>query len=366
MIYFDNASTTAMRPEAVSAMADAQANLYANASSPHSFALKAEKAVRQARQIIAQRAGVEPEELYFSPNGTLADCTAVYGALASCRGGRIITTAFEHPAVLQCFKKLENKFDVIYIRPGKDGLIHAQDVREALTPDTRLVSIMQVNNETGAISPLAQIADEIKRSGCGALMHTDAIQGFLKEPFAYKTVDMASFSAHKTHGPKGLGALYVRRGLKLRPVYDGGGQEDGLFSGTTNVPAIVAWAESCRLADPEAERESVSQISRRLRRGITDLGGRVISPPEASPYIINAVFEKYLADNIVNYMSERGIYISRGSACSSKKPSHVFKALGMEQYGKHALRISLSSANTERQAEVFLDTLEQALAELAH
>ena len=186
----------------------------------------------------------------------------------------------------------------------------------------------------------------------------------MKEPFDYSKVDMASFSAHKTHAPKGIGAVYIKNGVKVKPVLLGGGQEKGLFSGTSNVAGAAAWATAVELTDVKANREKVSKIFSLLKEKVEVLGGLVISPENGSPYILNAVFEGYMAENLLHYLSNEGIYVSTGSACSSKHGSHVFKALGFEKHQKNALRFSFSQFTTEEEINKTADTLKDALGKI--
>lgn len=363
MIYLDNAATTRMHPEAAELYAQLATEQYANSESLHSFGFSAQQILDRARECLSKKAGVKPEEFFFAPCGTMADNTAILGTVDPKRGGRIITSAFEHPAVAECMKKLESAFDVVYLRP-ENGVITPEQLSRALTPDTRLVSIMHVNNETGAVADLRALSTVLRRSGCGALFHTDAIQGFLKEPISYSCVDLASFSAHKTHGPKGLGALYVRRGVRIRPLYWGGGHEKGLFSGTVNVPGIAAWAKAAENTDCRKERAHVEILNTLCKTLLLPLGARVVSPEGASPYILNVIFPNYIAENIIHALSRSGISVSSGSACSSKHPGAVFRALGLEAYAKNALRISFCAQNTETEIRHFAEILSGILKSL--
>lgn len=363
MIYLDNAATTRMNPEAAELYAHLATEQYANSESLHTFGFSVQQLLDHARDALAKKAGVKPEEFFFAPCGTLADNTAILGTVDPKRGGRIVTSAFEHPAVAECMKKLESSFDVVYLRP-ENGIITPEQLSRALTPDTRLVSIMHVNNETGAVADLRALSAVIRRSGCGALFHTDAIQGFLKEPLSYSCVDLASFSAHKTHGPKGLGALYVRRGVRIRPVYYGGGHEKGLFSGTVNVPGIAAWAKAVENTDCLRERTYVEVLNTLCRSLLLPLGARIVSPEHASPYILSVIFPNYIAENIIHALSRSGIAVSSGSACSSRHPGAVFRALGLESYAKNALRISFCAQNTEAEIRRFAEVLSGTLGSL--
>lgn len=360
MIYFDNAATT----KPFSSSLPEESGLYWNPASLHGGGFLAEKALEDARTRLAKYMGILPEELYFTCGGTVSDNLAIRGYLQGKKGGRIITSEYEHPAVYECFKSLENEFEVVYLKP-ENGIVSALAVEKALTEDTRLVSIMQVNNETGAVNPVAEISRMLRRKKIP--FHTDAVQGFLKGgAFDYSCVDFASFSGHKNHAPKGIGGIYIKKGIRIRPLIVGGGQEKNIFSGTVNVPGAVAWADAADylIENAEKDRQTVCRINAYLREQTTLLGGVVLSPEKASPYVLSVAFEGYIAENILHFLSERQMYVSTGSACSSKKSSRVLKACGLERYSKNTLRFSFSGENTLTEAELFCSALSEALRTL--
>lgn len=362
----DNAATTKVFDEAAQRAIKAMTDGYGNPESRHGFGFEAQKDLTEARKILAQAMGVTDEEIYFTPSATTSINTAIRGAVASKRGGRIISTAFEHPAVEEVLKDLEKTFEVVRLKPV-EGKITVDSFRQALSPDTVLVTCMQVNNETGAITPLKEMATLLKRSGIDAPFHSDAVQGFLKEDFRYSMLDMASFAAHKVHGPKGVGALYLRKGLRIKPTLLGGGQEKNLFSGTHNVPAVAGWGVACRMMIDRKEEtlQKVRQINEKMRKGLSELGAVINSPNDASAYVLNAAFPGYLGENILNYLSGREIYISTGSACSAKKPSRVMTAIGKEDLSRFALRFSFSGENRIEEVPVVLQAVADALREIA-
>lgn len=358
MIYFDNAATT--KPF----VGPLPEESWMNPASLHGGGFSAETALEDARKRLAKHMGILPEELYFTCGGTVSDNLAVRGFLRGIRGGRIIVSAYEHPAVYECFRSLERDFEVVYLKP-ENGIVSESAVLAALTDDTRFVSIMQVNNEIGAVNPIAGIAALLRRKKIP--FHTDAVQGFLKQKrFDYSCVDFASFSGHKNHAPKGIGGLYIKKGLKIKPLILGGGQERTLVSGTVNVPGAVAWANAADKISAgfdETDR-AVRQINLFLRKEAAALGGTVLSPETASPYVLSLAFEGYIAENILHFLSERQIYVSTGSACSSRKASRVLKACGWERYSQNTLRLSFSGENTMEEAEMFLSALADALKTL--
>lgn len=366
MVYLDNAATTAPSEAAIAAGNEIMRNFYANPHSLHDAGIAAEQKVEEARKIIAAAMGVPSDCLYFTSGGTMSDNIAIRGYLSGKRRGRIITSAFEHPAVLECFKSLENVFDVVYVRPDSNGAVSAESVIKEMTDDTLLVSVMHINNETGAVNDIENISGFCRRRNVP--FHTDAVQAFLKTPFRYSCVDMASVSGHKTHGPKGVGALYINKNVKVKPVIFGGGQERNIHSGTVNTQSIVSWAAAVKEESENLEKNmlKVKGLAEKTRTLIKDSGGIIISPENSSDYIVAAAFEGYLAENILHYLSRKDVFVSTGSACSSKKGSHVMSALGLDKYSKNTLRISFSSANTEEDVDIFIRELKDALGKIIH
>lgn len=366
VVYLDNAATTRPSDTAIKKSAEIMKDFYANPNSLHDAGIYAERLVEDSREIISSAMGVPFDCLYFTSGGTMSDNIAIRGYLSNKKGGRIITSSFEHPAVYECFKSLEDKFDVVYISPNKDGKITAESVLEKITADTRLVSIMHINNETGAVNEIERISSELRRAEIP--FHTDAVQSFMKIPFKYSKTDMTSVSGHKTHGPKGVGALYIKKGLKVKSVIYGGGQEKNIHSGTVNTQAVCAWAAAVKEERENFEEnfKKISSLSLKTRKILSELGGIIISPENASPYIISVVFKGYISENILHYLSLRNIFVSTGAACSSKKKSRVMRALGFEEYQKNTLRISFSSYNTEEDVERLKSGLEGALKEIIH
>lgn len=362
MIYLDNAATTRMSNKALATIVSMQ-EMYANSSSLHSFGFECEKKLEQARDIIAESMGVSPDTVYFTSGGTMSDNIAIRGYLSTKKRGRIITSQFEHPAVLECFRSLESVFEVIYVKP-ENGYISTSDIEKNLSDDTIFVSIMHVNNETGAINDIKGISSLLKEKNI--VFHTDSVQGYLKESFKYSNVDMASFSGHKTHGPKGIGAIYIRKGLRVNPVIYGGGQEKNIHSGTINTIGACAWAEAVNeLMTGQKERySSVKRLNTEYRKKLKELGADIISPENGSPYILNFAFKGILGENLLHYLSEKQIYVSTGSACSSKKGSYVLKAVGEEKLQKFALRMSFSDFNTMKETDIVIKAIKEGIASL--
>lgn len=371
--YFDNAATTQVRPEAAQAAVEAMTQEWGNPSSVYAFGSQAAKLVKGWRADVAGALGCLPEEVFFTSCGTESDNWAIrMGVELNRRKGKhIITTAIEHAAVLETCRELERQgYEVTYLAPDHQARISPQQLEEALRPDTVLVTMMLVNNELGTILPVKEAARAIKRSGCPALLHCDAVQGFLKVPFTPKElgVDLLSISGHKIHAPKGIGALYVRKGLKLQPFIRGGGQESGLRSGTEATGQIAALAVAARLgketmqADLAHMAELREETARRLQQQVPGL--KIISA-EGAPHILAVTMPGYKSEVVVRYLSDRGVYLSSGSACHKGKPSHVFAALKLPKPELDgALRISFSADTSGEDVDALVEAMSCAQKEL--
>ena len=369
MIYLDNAATTRVCPQAAQAALEAMTEQYGNPSSRYPLGREAAKRLKEQRGQVAAALGCAPEEIFFTSCGTEGDNWAIRGAveLGRRKGKHIITTAFEHAAVLEPCKALEREgYEVTWLRPDRTGHISIEDLTAALRPDTVLVSMMLVNNELGTILPVREAAEAIRASGSPALLHTDAVQAFLKVPFTPRDlgVDLLTISGHKVRAPKGIGALYIRKGLKLRPLLLGGGQENDLRPGTEPTAQIAALAAACRawLDRREEYTERISEVKDHFLESFSAAlpQGVVVSPGDA-PHICAVSLPGYPSEMLVRELSDRGICVSSGSACHRGRPSHVFAATGRpkgELMG--ALRVSFSPENTTEEC----DALVQALVEI--
>ena len=371
-IYFDNSSTTKVCREAAEKVMEVMTENYGNPSSLHAMGFRAEQEMRAARAAVASLLDVRPEEIYFTSGGTESNNIALFGAARARkrRGRRIVTTAIEHPSVLNAMKKLEQEgFEVVYLKPDGRGHIAPEQIFRAVTPDTVLVSLMRVNNEVGSILPVEAAAEAIAAAKAPALLHMDAVQAFGKLPLRPRKlgVDLMSASAHKIHGPKGSGALYVRAGVHIEPLTYGGGQEKNLRPGTESVPLIAGFGAAVRaLPDPEtelAEMKKLNTFCRGQLAGIPDLA--INSPDDALPYILNFSAGGVRAENMLHFLSERGIYVSSGSACSRGRESYVLRAMGLPQERiASALRLSFCRWNTEDEVRAFAAALKDGLAAL--
>lgn len=369
MIYFDNAATTRVCGEAAQAALSAMTEGFGNPSSGHAPGRAAKDELKKARAQIAHDIGAaKPAEIVFTSCGSESNNWAIIaGAEKNRRVGRhIISSEVEHDAVLKTLEKLEHSgWEITRLPPEKDGSVSAERLASALRPDTALVSLMMVNNETGAVTDIAGVARAIKAAKCPALLHTDAVQGYMKLPFSAKTLgaDMISISGHKIHAPKGIGALYIRDGLKLSPMILGGGQEEGLRSGTEPMPQICAFAAASAAASeamPEANEKMMMIRQRIIDRVTAEIPGSVIIGG-GSAHILCLSLPGYRSEVLLNYLDSRGICISRGSACKRGRRSHVLTAMGLSpRVIDGAVRLSFSRENTPEEAEIFCDELAAA------
>ena len=371
--YLDNAATTPVRPEAVRAALEAMTEIWGNPSSRYALGARAADQMKIWRAEVAKALGCRPEELFFTSCGSESDNWAIRGALEvnRRRGKHIVTTAIEHAAVLETCKALERQgYEVTYLQPDRWGKIDPAQLADALRADTVLVSMMLVNNELGTILPVQEAARAIQKAGCPALLHCDAVQGFLKVPFTPGElgVDLLSVSGHKIHAPKGVGALYVRKGLKLPPLIRGGGQEGGLRSGTEATSQIAAFAAAARLG-AETFREDAARMSDLKAWAVERLAQAVpeaeVLTRDGAPHILPITLPGYKSEVVVRFLSDRGIYLSSGSACHRGRPSHVFAALRLpRQQLDGVLRVSFSYNTTREDVAALIEGLRAAREQL--
>ena len=368
MIYLDNSATTKPCAEAVEAMTLALTEQWGNPSALYEFGIDAAKHLRVARTQVAAAMGAEPDRVFFTSGGTEADNWAVFSVAKRFgkKNKHIITTAVEHHAILHAMKELEVQgFEVTYLQPDALGRISLESLKNALRKDTILVSVMMVNNESGAVMPIEKMAKLTHRICPDAIFHTDAVQGFLKVPFQAKTLgaDLISVSSHKIHGPKGAGALYISPRLKSFPAYlVGGGQEGNFRSGTEGTPAIfgfaaaaVAGAKTFR-ADIAREKELLDGLIARLE----GLEGLVINGAHDAPHILSLSVPGVPTQNTLNLLQEDGICISAGSACAKGHRSHVLSAMNLRpEVIDGAFRVSICKDTTREELDVLVTALQE-------
>ena len=374
-IYADNAATTKISQTAMKAMISAMENSYGNPSSIHQIGMAANDALQTAREQIARCLGCMPKEIVFTSGGTESDNQAIMSAAmlgAKQNKRHIISTAFEHHAVLHTLRRLkEQGFEIQLLDVGAEGNITAAQVEEAIRPDTCLVTVMFANNEIGSVLPIAEIGEVCRAHG--VLFHTDAVQaaGHIPVNVKKQNIDMLSLSAHKFHGPRGIGALYVKRGIELTSLMEGGGQERGKRPGTENLPAIMGMAaalkEECTLM--EQNEAKVIAMRDRLIQGLSQIPYSILngSREKRLPGNVNFCFEGVSGESLLLLLDSRGICASSGSACASGAldPSHVLLSLGLApEIAQGSLRISLDISNTEEEIDYMLEVIPQVVEQL--
>lgn len=373
-IYLDNAATTRVCSEAADIAYKVMTDCYGNPSSTHTKGRDAKAYLDTARAQIASALGCSASEVYFTSCGSESDVWAITrGAESAARRGRhIISSAVEHDAVRKTLEELESRgFEVTYLSPEKDGSVSADAVKAALREDTILVTLMMVNNETGGITDIAAIAKILKGCGSKALLHTDAVQGFMKVPFSAKKLgaDMISISGHKIHAPKGIGALYIKTGVKIKPLIRGGAQEGGMRAGTEAMPQIAAFGKAAEIAFSGMKDNCDTMASLRALAMSTICA----DIPEAqiigggAPHILSVSLPGWRSEVLMNFLEAEGIYVSRSSACKKGGRSHVLEAMRLPaQVIDGAIRVSFSRYNTEDDVLALCSALKRAHDTLAH
>ncbi len=368
MIYLDNSATTKPCQEAVDAMNTALTEQWANPSALYGFGIDAAHALRSARNKVASALGAEPDRVFFTSGGTESDNWALLGSAQ--RFGKkkrhIVTTAIEHHAVLNCIKTLEAQgYTVTYLEPDRLGRITLDNLKAALQKDTFLVSVMMVNNETGACMPIQQMGKLTHNLYPDAIFHTDAVQGFLKVPFQAKTLgaDLISISSHKVHGPKGAGALYISPRLRSFPaLLMGGGQENGYRSGTEATPAIAGFAAACAAVSGTYKDDIAREkaLLDALVEKLTTLDGVVINGCHEAPHILSLSIPGLPTQNSINILQDAEICVSAGSACAKGHRSHTLTAMGLDpKVMDSSFRVSLSRNTTQEELDVLVQTITQ-------
>lgn len=375
MIYLDNSATTKPYPEVLDAYIKASEQYFGNPSSLHKLGARSEELLYKSRLQAAELLGVRESEIVFTSGGTEGNNAAIKGVAFGYqnRGKHMVTTKVEHPASLEAFKQLEHLgFDVTYLDVDHEGRLSLEQLKKAVRPDTVLVSIIHVNNELGTIQPIQAIGDYLK--ACPkTLFHVDHVQGLVKVPLDFKKcgIDLCTMSGHKIHGPKGTGILYVKEGLKLSPLFAGGGQEMGRRSGTENLPGIVGLVKALRLSTERSKRQlsHVAALKNKIIKAFQEMTDVAVHTPDkgAAPHIINATIKGVRAEVLIHALEEEDIYISTKSACASKaaEVSTVLTACGISDIdARQAIRVSLSLDQTDEEIDVFLSVLTKKVAEL--
>jgi len=374
-VYMDHAATTPVDPEVVEAMVPYFTEIYGNASSLHSFGREAHNAMEEARSRVAGLIKADPEEIIFTAGGTESDNIAIKGVAYANRSRKdhIVTSTIEHPAVLETCRSLEKQgFKVSYIPVNKNGLIELESLQKAVTERTILITIMHANNEIGTIEPIEEIAEIAGTKNI--ILHSDAVQSAGKIPIDVKEIgiDLLSISAHKIYGPKGIGALYIRKGTRLEPIIHGGGHERGLRSSTENIPGIVGLGKAAELAERRMSEDTLHLTNLRdqlIKATLSDVEESYLNGHQTKRLPNNAHFRftGIEGEALILNLDEKGIAASTGSACSSKKllPSHVLMAIGLDEVQAHgSLRLTLGRENTKEDIEYVLLVLPETVKKL--
>lgn len=370
--YLDNSATTCVYQETADLVCDLMVNHYGNPSAMHQKGVEAEQYIRTAQETLAKILKVKEKEIFFTSGGTESDNWALVGtAMANKRtGNHIITSAIEHPAVSAPLAFLEEQgFRITRLPVNKEGLVDVNELEEAITPETILVSIMYVNNEIGAVEPIGEIGRRIKAKNPKTYFHVDAIQAFGKYRIYPKRmgIDMLSVSGHKIHGPKGTGFLYIDERVKIKPIIYGGGQQKGMRSGTENVPGCAGLGLAAKMVytDHDAKIDKLYAIKDRMVKGLQAMDGVTVhglTGRDSAPQIVAAGFEGVRAEVLLHALEDKGIYVSSGSACSSNHPgvSGTLKGIGVkDSLLDSTLRFSFGAFNTEEEVDYCLEVLNE-------
>ena len=361
MIYFDNASTTKVGKSVLDEMTDFYTNCFANPSSLHGLGFEAECRMNEAREKIAKRMNVPSERLFFTSGGTEANNWAVLGTASARkrRGKRVITSVIEHPSVADSFTKLEKEgWEVIRLSVDEKGYVNEDELLSAVNDETVLVSIMYVNNEFGTVQDIHRLVKEVKRIAPDVVFHTDCVQAFMKHSLPTEA-DLISISGHKVHAPKGIGALYIKKGVRIDPIHFGGTQEQALRPGTENIGSVVAFGKASEEGTDAAKVLKVREIL----LGLKECGAVINGDEEnGSPYILNCSFEGVKGEVLLHALENEGIYVATGSACSSRaKKKNKIVDLLKDGRGEGAVRFSFCDDNTEEEAYIVKAAVEKCV-----
>ena len=375
MIYFDNAATTKPCAECIAAIGTALTEQYGNPSSLHSFGYAAQKCVDEARANIAKALSCEPDCITFTSGATESNHLAVRGIAGTYgnRRRRIVTSTVEHASVrAACDMMEEQGFEVIRVAPDENGQITPEAVLAAVNDQTCLVTMMRVNNETGAILPISEIFAAVKAQYPDVITHCDAVQGFMKLPLSVRTLhaDLLTVSGHKVHAAKGIGALYHKKGIRLKPVITGGEQEAGLRTGTESVPLIMGFGAAVAALSGNIEERfaAVSKLRETAEAMLSEIEGVTVqSKAPCSPYVLSISVKGLRSETMLHFLADKGIYVSSGSACSKGKQSGVLQQFGIRQGAADStLRLSFCAENTAEELSAFCDALKEAQSRLVH
>ena len=370
--YLDNSATTRVSGTVSAKVAEMMTENFGNPSSLHSLGIKAENELERARGILADELNVNDNEVFFTSGGTEANNLALFGVAEwlKKRGNKIVTTAVEHSSVTEAMARLEEKgFEIIRVNPDENGHFSAEQFENAIDEKTVLVSVMYVNNEVGTILPVDKLKKIIERKKSPAILHSDCVQAFGKIPVKPKKlgVDIAAVSGHKVHAPKGVGAIYIKKGLHPKPLLDGGEQEKKLRPGTEALPLIAGFGQAVKEFEIDKNFEYIKSLNDYAKDKLGAIGGISFNSPEdALPYILNFSVEGIRSETMLHFLAQREVYVSSGSACAKGKPSHVLSAMKLSQNrADSALRVSFSKENTTEDIDALVEGIKAGLNSLA-
>ncbi|KAF5058022.1 MAG: cysteine desulfurase family protein [Sedimentibacter saalensis] len=374
-VYLDNSATTRVRQEVMDEVTDVNINCYGNPSSIHRMGLKTEKRIEEARKYVAKIINAKTDEIFFTGGGTESNNIALLGHLYGIEGkNNVVTTSIEHPSVYNVLKHFKDNVEIRYLKTDNFGRVNLEQLEDLIDENTLLVSIMHVNNELGIVQNLSEICKITKNKNKNTKIHVDAVQSYGKIKIDTNKIpaDTISFSSHKIHGPKGVGGLFIRSGVKINPIIFGGGQEKNIRPGTENTPGIVGFGKACQLVYENFEEETTklrnlkNLYAKRLTEEIKDTKINSTLSDDGAPHILNVSFKNVRGEVLVHFLEMKGVYVSTGSACSSRsKSNRILEAIQLDQdYVDGTIRISLGHFNNEDEVEYVVESIKQSVEEI--
>jgi len=374
-VYLDNSATTRVRQEVMDEVTDVNINCYGNPSSIHRMGLKTEKRIEEARKYVAKIINAKTDEIFFTGGGTESNNIALLGHLYGIEGkNNVVTTSIEHPSVYNVLKHFKDNVEIRYLETDNFGRVNLEQLEDLIDENTLLVSIMHVNNELGIVQNLSEICKITKNKNKNTKIHVDAVQSYGKIKIDTNKIpaDTISFSSHKIHGPKGVGGLFIRSGVKINPIIFGGGQEKNIRPGTENTPGIVGFGKACQLVYENFEEETTklrnlkNLYAKRLTEEIKDTKINSTLSDDGAPHILNVSFKNVRGEVLVHFLEMKGVYVSTGSACSSRsKSNRILEAIQLDQdYVDGTIRISLGHFNNKDEVEYVVESIKQSVEEI--
>lgn len=374
-VYLDNSATTRVRQEVMDEVTDVNINCYGNPSSIHRMGLKTEKRIEEARKYVAKIVNAKTDEIFFTGGGTESNNIALLGHLSGIEGkNNVVTTSIEHPSVYNVLRHFKDNVEIRYLETDNFGRVNLEQLNDLIDENTLLVSVMHVNNELGIVQNLSEICKITKNKNKNTKIHVDAVQSYGKIKIDTNKIpaDTISFSSHKIHGPKGVGGLFIRSGVKINPIIFGGGQEKNIRPGTENTPGIVGFGKACKLVYDNFEEE-ISKLrnlknlyAKRLTEEIKDMKINSTLSDDGAPHILNVSFKNVRGEVLVHFLEMKGVYVSTGSACSSRsKSNRILEAIQLApDYVDGTIRISLGHFNNEDEVEYVVESIKQSVEEI--